>query len=135
MRLYLLSLIIITSSSITSNELLAGPVFSWLDENGVMHFTDKKPTELEVKSDKLTTKTVEVTNILESEDVTARNVINNDLQQVMPQKDRRNVADEPFNNDSKTQQSDDLLSSETIINEQNTPIAILELSNKMPVAH
>tara|TARA_R110001583_G_scaffold57547_2_gene172168 strand:+ start:7805 stop:8269 length:465 start_codon:yes stop_codon:yes gene_type:complete len=73
MKCFLLLLTIVTFSPLTVSSVMAGTVFSWVDAKGVMHFTDKKPSEVDVNSEQLTTKIVEVTNILESDEVISQN--------------------------------------------------------------
>ncbi|WP_413698861.1 DUF4124 domain-containing protein [Psychromonas sp. KJ10-10] len=137
MKFFLLSLVIITLSSMSNNDAQAETVFSWLDENGVMHFTDKKPPEVEVQGDKLTTKTVEVTNILESENITPNNdnennspdpLQSNNMPRNVMVKEDTNAINSSTDLSVKQQPAIQKENVQMTTNEANQPIAILELS-------
>jgi hypothetical protein len=145
MKCYLLFFVIVILSPLNVTNANAGTVFSWVDSKGVMNFTDKKPAEIEVESDRLTTKDVKVTNILESETTNPKNVVTEEdniqvkrhLNQAINQELNTNQvvieSDSEFqiaaeNADSFFEKISDV--SDNIIEKE--PIAILELSNKTP---
>ncbi|MCP4322403.1 MAG: DUF4124 domain-containing protein [Alteromonadales bacterium] len=66
MKYILLILSIMVISPIASSNTTTTTVFSWVDDNGVMHFTDKKPKESVVAAELLASIDIEVANVPEA---------------------------------------------------------------------
>lgn len=66
MKCILLVLSMMVFSSIAYSNTTTTTVFTWIDENGVMNFTDKKPKESVIAAEFLTTIDIEVANVPEA---------------------------------------------------------------------
>ena len=64
MKYVLLILSIMLFSPIASSTTTT-TIFTWVDDNGMTHFTDKKPQENIVAAELLTTFDIDVANVLE----------------------------------------------------------------------
>lgn len=63
MKHILLIMSILMFSPFAASNTTVTTVFTWVDDNGVMHFTDKKPKESVVAAEFLTTIDIEVANV------------------------------------------------------------------------